>query len=272
MLWAYLRETSSARLIRTSAYDDLDATEKSGVSYALGMAITKIFAARQLSIPWLMHLDRYRQVFGVRLKVGRSRPDLIGPRDVNAQRDWIVAEAKGRTHGLDADAIKKMRLQKRRVLTIQGQRPLLYMGAAAHFTNDVLECRVIDPPARGEITEMFAEIDDAKRRFVRAYYQPFLDLLEDGERTDGGWVLRELPEADVTLGMSGQLITTLRGYLGGDGPDPFLGADGFDDAVSNTSFLGDDGVLVDTGASWSHEAMLLEPGERGAGRRALRER
>lgn len=251
-------------MIRTRAYDDLDATEKSGVSYALGMTITKVFAARQLSIPWLMHLDRYRQVFGVSLKAGRSRPDLIGPRDVNTQRDWIVAEAKGRTHGLDSDAIKKMRTQKRRVLTIQGQRPLLYMGAAAHFTTGVLECRVIDPPAKGERTELFAELGDARRRFIRAYYQPFLGFLEEGDTANNGWVSRALPEADVTVGMSAQLIASVRDYLTGDVDGPSLGVEAFADAATETGFLGDDGVAVEIGSSWSHRATSREPGERGS--------
>jgi hypothetical protein len=109
--WAYLRTDAADRLVRTDAYNELDPTEKAAVSYAIGMSTTKLFGAIELGVPWLMHVDRYRTTFGLRLRPGRSRPDLVGPRDPDTQLDWIVAEAKGRTHGLTRGDVGLLRRQ-----------------------------------------------------------------------------------------------------------------------------------------------------------------
>jgi hypothetical protein len=48
---------STHRWIRTSAYDRLDPSEKSAVSYLLGMAQAKITCEMLLGVPHLVHLD-----------------------------------------------------------------------------------------------------------------------------------------------------------------------------------------------------------------------
>ena len=67
----------TGELRRTDAFMALDPTEKGAVSYFLGMTVCKLFASRLLNIPWLLHLDVFRdQLRWVTL--GRSRPDLVG--------------------------------------------------------------------------------------------------------------------------------------------------------------------------------------------------
>jgi len=266
--WANLREDHARHFVRSDAYDDLDPSEKSGVSYALGMTSAKVFAARQLSTPWLLHVDRYRTPFGVTLRPGRSRPDLIGPRDPNRLRNWIVVEAKGRTNNLDDGTITALRRQKQTILTIGGRAPVLSVGSATHFTNDVLEVEVVDPEARGRRSiELFGDaFGDAKRRFAAAYYQPFIDLLEeDGAETRRDLVRQRLALADLTIGMPAHRFDAIRAFIGGEQEDIDLGFEA-QGAVTDSarSFAGADAVVVELGESWSDTLMRLEPRERMA--------
>ena len=48
------------RLRRTPAAQTLDPTEKGAVNYFLGMTFCKLFAAKLLNTPWLLHLDVFR--------------------------------------------------------------------------------------------------------------------------------------------------------------------------------------------------------------------
>jgi hypothetical protein len=268
VLWAYLRTDSSDRVLRTDAYQALDPTEKSGVSYSLGMTTTKLFASARLGVPWLMHLDRYQRAFGVSLRPGRSRPDLIGPSDPDGQMRWIVAEAKGRTNQLESDAIPKMRSQKRRVLSIAGTRPTLSIGAAAHFSSDELAVEVVDPPTRGRAgREVFREHADPKRRFVDAYYAPFIALLERSAVNHEGLVMRELPDADVWVAMNHQRLSAIREYLRGERPaltltEPASEPDLEIPVDRGDTFAGKDGVILRVGASWNDEVMQRPPRER----------
>ncbi len=65
------------RLRKTEAARTLDPSEKGAVNYFLGMTLCKLFSAKLLNAPWLMHLDVFRPGLDVVLK-GRSRPDLVG--------------------------------------------------------------------------------------------------------------------------------------------------------------------------------------------------
>jgi hypothetical protein len=230
-----------------------------------------------------MHVDRYRVPFGVALGPGRSRPDLIGPRDPDRLTEWIVMEAKGRTHGLDPDVFRTARLQKRQVLRIRRQIPRFFVGSAAHFSSGVLEIEAVDPPAGDdEGTELFGDDDGGapKRRFVTAYYGPLIELLDTEEQEvpddpgrevldtqeqeNGPLRLRELPIADVIIGMSVSRFHTIRDFMRGDVDEI--------DLTSETSpqrsgrpvrdprmFVGPDGVVVQLGESWGTERMQLEP-------------
>lgn len=95
--WSLIRmalEQSGHRLRRTNAARTLDPSEKGAVNYFLGMTFCKLFAAKLLNTPWLLHLD----VFGPQLNpilTSRSRPDLVGM-EHGASR-WHAFECKGRT-------------------------------------------------------------------------------------------------------------------------------------------------------------------------------
>lgn len=54
----------SGRWVRTAAYDRLDPSEKSAVSYFLGMAQAKITCEMLLGVPHLVHLDAVLATLG----------------------------------------------------------------------------------------------------------------------------------------------------------------------------------------------------------------
>lgn len=65
-------------LSRSETYDALDPSEKSAISYFLGLAFAKLFADAYLNVPWLMHLDVYRDRLRPYSVSSGSRPDLVG--------------------------------------------------------------------------------------------------------------------------------------------------------------------------------------------------
>lgn len=65
---------SATRLRRTQAARTLDPAEKGAVSYFMGIAVAKLFAAKLIDARWLLHLDVFRPLFNIVLR-GRSRPD-----------------------------------------------------------------------------------------------------------------------------------------------------------------------------------------------------
>jgi hypothetical protein len=257
---AFLRE-DGGEFVRTDAYNDLDPTEKGYVSYHLGIIAAKVLASRLLSVPWLMHIDRYKNAYGVALRSGGSRPDLFGPRHLRAMSNWLVLEAKGRTNNLKGDDAAKVRAQKRQVVTVGGRDPWIRGGVVAHFSSGVLGALFVDPrPRRREHRrEAFKDFHPEVGVFLRTYYAPLLALFEDDSRDRivfrrNELPLRIVPEADIAVGLTNEAMPGLHGEL----PprrrfrvlrEPQLAIAG-------------DGAIVRLGESWAPEQMTLEPGER----------
>src|SRR5260370_3423310 len=86
IVYANLRETVQGTLRRSSAYNGLDPSEKGAISYFLGLTMAKLLAGQLLEVPWLMHLDVYRQQLAPVLAVN-SRPDLVG---LTTAREWAA--------------------------------------------------------------------------------------------------------------------------------------------------------------------------------------
>ena len=59
LIYANLKQ-DGPHLLRSDAYVALDPSEKSAVSYFLGLTSAKLMSERYLEVPWLMHLDVYQ--------------------------------------------------------------------------------------------------------------------------------------------------------------------------------------------------------------------
>ncbi|MET9981225.1 hypothetical protein [Streptomyces rochei] len=220
---AYLRRQPNGWMARTDLARELDRSEKSAISYALGQALTGIFSTQVLGVRFLMHLDRYggwrNVVVDPRTK---SRPDLFGQRDSGG---WVVAEAKGRSTPITYDVKRKMRQQKRTVRSIDGAAPEIAYGCCAYFeeVNGVERLRLyaVDPEEdEPEAIDLRVGNPDA---FIASYYAPFLSALEAGETGrrpgSGDYVTASFGPYGVEVSLLGSIAervrTALRGRLRG---------------------------------------------------------
>ncbi len=163
------------RLRRTSAAKTLDPTEKGAVNYFLGMTLCKLFAAKLLNTPWVLHLDVFRPRVNPVL-TGRSRPDLVGKESGTSL--WHAFECKGRISPPDSSVKGKAKDQALRLVSVNGTPCSLHVGAITHFKNDVLQFYWRDPAPeeRNRIEVPFTE--DA----WRYYYSPVVQMITDPDR------------------------------------------------------------------------------------------
>lgn len=177
MIFANVAERNDGHLGKTPAYLALDPSEKSAVSYFLGLTMTKLMTDKLMDIPYLMHLERYssqiENVYGpITYRNGKSRPDLIAiSRDLNPH----VFEAKGRSGNFSQDAFNKAKNQARMIINVGGVQPVINVGIEAYFTNqNKLEVRWQDPePNEVKYRYDFLNIG----QMVKDYYKPFTDLI-----------------------------------------------------------------------------------------------
>jgi hypothetical protein len=175
---AYIRRDSGQHLVRSQLAIDLDRSEKVGVSYALGQALTCIFCRRLLSIPFLMHVDRYANHHGLVFGSTRKRADLFG---YGTSPGWVVAEAKGRSNSMESELQDKLIEQKRSVISIEGQPPALALGCVASFPPQTSVMRVDAFDPEPEIEDQLAISVDLDR-YMLAYYEPFTVAIDAGEQ------------------------------------------------------------------------------------------
>ena len=204
---AYIRRTQRGRVARSQLALDLDRSEKVGVSYALGQAMTGIFCEKLLSAPFLLHIDRYEKQYGVSFSPTRKRADLFGP-DRNG--DWMVAEAKGRSNAMEADLRGTLEEQKRSVSQIAGSAPRVAMGCVASFPAPGRTLRVdaFDPT---EDSIESVQFDVNLDLFFLAYYEPFIAAIDfgepDGVLDDEEMIFSAIPRAGLRWESGEALLT-----------------------------------------------------------------
>lgn len=180
---AYLRRLPDGRIARSDLARQLDRSEKVALSYAVGQAMTGIFATHLLDVRYLMHVDRYGGSYQLIAPPGtKSRPDLFGQR---MSGGWVVAEAKGRSTPITTELQGKMRLQKRMIRTVADAPPEIAYGCCAYFEKgsngqEWLRLYSVDPEENEpeSIDFRVSSPDD----FVAAYYAPFLAAINAGKR------------------------------------------------------------------------------------------
>jgi hypothetical protein len=205
---ANLQRISSGSLIQSDAFKALDPSEKGAISYFLGISIAKLFAERYLNVPWLMHLDVYKKLLTPTLTKGRAKPDLVGE---NSSGEWIVIEAKGRTHGIEKGLMTKAKKQAKKLRKVKSTPVSLKVALAAHFEDGSLSVDWRDPE---ETDEEPHDLDVSHEVFIRDYYEPFLSILTSGtprsrETKQDKFRTISLFDGDITIGLSEQVV----GYL-----------------------------------------------------------
>jgi hypothetical protein len=255
ILFANLRETPDDAITRSEAYDGLDPSEKGAVSYFMGLTGTKLIADRLLAVPWLMHLDVYRQELQPVLQ-GATKPDLVGR---NTAGEWIAIESKGRTHGYDQRAMNRAKEQVEGLLSISGVTPVLRVALLAHFDGGLLQCAVDDPEKTKKRTKPI-DLPLSEHRLLEGYYRPFREWLRSVPNARDEIIgqqkfrLADMPEVNISVGLRedillGEIVAQPQVAFGGRFSEEH-------------QYVGRDGVIVRVGDLWSEENMRREPQER----------
>jgi hypothetical protein len=213
---AYIRRTPGGELARSQLALELDRSEKVGVSYAIGQALTSIFCEQLLSVPLLLHVDRYAARFSVTFSATRKRADLFGPYGPGG---WIVAEAKGRSNAMESGLRAKLTTQKRSIASIAGSTPSLALGCVASFPPGMstLTIDAFDPD-KDEVEAV--QLDVNLDRYFQAYYEPFVTAIDFGNvetvTEDSEMIFATLPLAGLRLGILRSIADRIRAASQGE--------------------------------------------------------
>ena len=260
MVYANLAGAVSGGICKTAANDGLDPSEKSAVSYFLGLTFAKLVAERLLDVHWVMHLDVYAhnlQPISVG-EGGARRPDLVG-RDAAGR--WHVFEAKGRTNAMTNSVLKSAKDQSRALGMIGGVAPHLCVASITHFRRSGLEVCLADPP---EIDGESLDLNVSETQFLGDYYKPFVTLVDENEtkvvRVDGRTVrVVDVACADIRIGLDEETLALARD----GGAVRALSREAAHVEASQQWTLGRDGVFVELGrGTWAPALMELEPPKR----------
>lgn len=250
LIFANLKERPDGRVVRSEAYDGLDPSEKGAVSYFLGLTIAKLVADRLLSIPWLMHLDVYRQDLQPLLLPGDTRPDLVGQTTAG---DWVAIEAKGRTNERDAKALERAKEQVEALITVSGVAPTLRVALQAHFENGVLNCTLDDPEEKKSKRRL--DIPISRPKLFEGYYRPFREWLNEAPNTRRQTVrgrrfrVADLRDIDLSVGLDEALLAQDPLAAAGDAEREHI--------AEERRAVGRDGVLVNVGELWTPNNLSL---------------
>jgi hypothetical protein len=257
--WSLIRMALEQRgqtahwLRRTAAAKTLDPSEKGAVGYFLGMTLCKLFSARLLDAPWLMHLDVFRPQLNAVL-MGRSRPDLVGRTGSN---DWVVLESKGRVSAPNMDVKNKAKIQAQRVISINGKPPSFCIGGIAYFRNDVLQFFWRDPAADPYKPKNPFDIK-LENEHWRFYYLPLFDLVRSQppiyKEMLSTPILMPVKGLDIEVGIHPQMLELLAKGLWGDA----VRSDLKDKNEPAQSGYQADGIRVVAGHSWLIPFMEFE--------------
>jgi len=198
-------DPSSDRWVRTEANHRLDRSEKSAVSYFLGMTQAKITCEMLLGVPHLVHLDAILAILGQR--ANKSRPDFVGF-DLASMTYTIAVEAKGRSWERDDDVTNKAKEQAQLLPTIVTTSSSVRAASVASFDTDGYWVAYLEDPAGPYEQLVSLTAGDT----LVAYYRPLVAALltagTDRELSDDLTLFARMPDIDMMLGIPRIIVAT----------------------------------------------------------------
>ena len=134
-------QSHNGRFARSDSYIRLDGSEKSAVSYFLGMVQGAAMSTRILGVDSLAHVDAVLKLLG-RTIPRKARPDLIGYTKTQGSQPIarILLEAKGRTDGYSQrpvdTALKQVKSPPSKVANLVGPNPIA-IASMSYFSPNV---------------------------------------------------------------------------------------------------------------------------------------
>lgn len=238
-------------VIKSSAYEHLDPSEKSAVSYFLGLTFSKLLSNRLLNVPWLLHIDMYRaqferngQAFG--FGSSRIRPDLIGKDNMSR---WVVMEAKGRTNSMESGLLTRAKNQTRNLRLIGTDFPNMRVALVAHFNNGRL---VVDWEDPEDVSNEHFDLEINNEEFLNKYYKLIFNILSSSASISfGEYIIYTLNDINVTLGLEKEFFEAYKTQsLNEVKPKNVFPTDQFAKHFNNEFFSGKDGIVVGLGENW----------------------
>lgn len=189
-------------------------SEKSGVSYCLGMVLSAIIAKKLWNTPHLVHVDAVLKISGV--QIGNvQRPDLVGYTQGATANSLgrLLVEAKGRTNGFAQTPVTNAKTQLRNAPLEVRQ----LVGSAApriaslsYFENDYWKGYMVDPP--GAPVESLYSDGEFQTLVDTAYCWPFMEIIKayPGDRSQTSeehtvW----MPEVNMKISMPSSIFEQL---------------------------------------------------------------
>jgi hypothetical protein len=163
----------AAPLLTSSLYRNLETTEKSGVSYRLGMAFAAIASEHVLDVRLLEHLNRTNSTLA---PGSQRRADLYG---IDRAGKTHVVEAKSRTYGFSAGDVSYAKSQSLNVNIVprrgRSVRPSTRAASLADLSRTPISVLLADPAgeAESEVTYV-VDLD----RLIQVHYSAVPDLIE----------------------------------------------------------------------------------------------
>lgn len=259
LIKANLRESGSRSIIKTEVYESLDPSEKSGVSYFLGLISASLLCEILLQVPWIVHFDVFGHLFPSFATSGRRRPDLIG---ANLASDYVVVESKGRTNAASQSVAVEAKQQALAVNTIGGKTPIARIASVTHFRDGGLSVFLHDPEVKSEEP---IDIPIENEKFARDSYGPVLSLLSATPQVEAisiagrQYVLANIPGTEDRIGLVSEIAeaTSISGVASSLSNE-------IEPVSEELVSIGRDGVIVELGSTWTTEEMRLEPVNRSA--------
>lgn len=191
------------RWTRTDACERLDRSEKSAVSYFLGMTQAKLTCEMLLGVPHLVHLDTFMALRGLRL--GQSRPDFVGF-DLASMTCSVGVEAKGRAKW-QRKAVTKAKQQAQKLPVVLSTTSSLRIASLAYFDRrGHWTAYLEDPPPEHD-----AEESISKNALLLEYYRPLVSALRAAgdQEPDGNQTSATLPDMDLRLSLPTSIVSVV---------------------------------------------------------------
>lgn len=201
---ANLQPTASgSHWTRTKAYANLDPSEKSAVSYFLGMTQAALTTRYALGYPHLVHLDLLLQHQGLPLS-GR-RPDFVAVNPTSTPNNAYsaVVEAKGRSNGFEDGPLDRAKDQVAVAPALHGLVPVERIASVAYFDEDYHWASVLkDPDGDGCQLELGLE------SFLFLYYRTIIEAGRESEtwRLADGFYQFALPDFPIEIELPEELV------------------------------------------------------------------